>query len=210
MGLTWLLATDRAAYMPVVTQVLRAFMAGSHGLDATSELHSCSITGGDMPYAVDSAELGEWSSSLTIHRPFSSCRRHHILVVLLVFFIQFLFWNAHRDVCFWVFTFPSAFCVYTVWNGGWSSEVFCFLTFASFLYRSCAAIRREDKVKNSLDSRSSSINVELRFLVYVLLEAMPVYGSSSFPILDFIENQICLWYMRSVSSSYLANELEQT
>ncbi|WCJ42055.1 hypothetical protein M5689_022883 [Euphorbia peplus] len=60
MGLTWLLAKNRTAYMHTVTAVLRAMMMNTDGSDP----RSCSLNSDGMPMAVDSAEIS--SSSLLI------------------------------------------------------------------------------------------------------------------------------------------------
>lgn len=84
VGLTWLLAKDRAAYMATVTHVLSTFMA------AAGEPRRC-VVGEveEMPMAVDSAELGEEESgaaaaNLMIGRPFGRRRTLLAVVVLLV------------------------------------------------------------------------------------------------------------------------------
>ncbi|KAK7364117.1 hypothetical protein VNO80_12522 [Phaseolus coccineus] len=59
MGLTWLLAKNRTAYMHTVSGVLRALMLNT---DA-SYPHSCSLNSDGMPLAVDSSEISNHSSS---------------------------------------------------------------------------------------------------------------------------------------------------
>ncbi|XP_042500400.1 uncharacterized GPI-anchored protein At4g28100-like [Macadamia integrifolia] len=61
MGLTWLLAENRAAYIPMVTAVLQALMTSTDGSDPKS----CTLTGDGMPLAVGSDELDGQSSSTT-------------------------------------------------------------------------------------------------------------------------------------------------
>ena len=58
MGLTWLLAKNRSAYMHTVSSVLRAIMMSSDG----SRPPSCSLTSDGMPLAVDSSEIDDQSS----------------------------------------------------------------------------------------------------------------------------------------------------
>lgn len=72
MGLTWVLAKDRAAYMTVVTHILRTFIAAA-----------------GEPMAVDSAELGKEEPSagtaaadVVIGLPFGSRRMLLVVVVL--------------------------------------------------------------------------------------------------------------------------------
>ncbi|KAJ4972624.1 hypothetical protein NE237_005798 [Protea cynaroides] len=62
MGLTWLLAENRTAYIPTVTSVLRALMMRTDGSDPKS----CSLTTDGMPLAVGSADLDSQSSSTAI------------------------------------------------------------------------------------------------------------------------------------------------
>ncbi|XP_068637803.1 uncharacterized GPI-anchored protein At4g28100-like [Aristolochia californica] len=81
MGLTWLLAKNRTAYMHPVTAILRAFMV--IGGDASS----CSLIGDEMPLPVDSAVLGS-SSSTPLDR--FTCR-----VFLLLTWIVLLFYSNH-------------------------------------------------------------------------------------------------------------------
>ncbi|KAA8542805.1 hypothetical protein F0562_023957 [Nyssa sinensis] len=51
MGLTWLLAKNRSAYIHTVSAVLRAIMMSKDG----SDLQSCSLNSDGMPLAVDSS-----------------------------------------------------------------------------------------------------------------------------------------------------------
>lgn len=60
MGLTWLLAKNRTAYIRTVTSVLRAKMMSEDGSDP----RSCTLNSDGMPLAVDSAEMS--GSSVTI------------------------------------------------------------------------------------------------------------------------------------------------
>ncbi|CAN0891476.1 Uncharacterized GPI-anchored protein At4g28100 [Linum grandiflorum] len=61
MGLTWLLAKNRTAYIHTVSAVLRAIML--HDDRGLSEPRSCSVNSDGMPLAVDSSEIenGSWS-----------------------------------------------------------------------------------------------------------------------------------------------------
>ncbi|KAI8543733.1 hypothetical protein RHMOL_Rhmol08G0241300 [Rhododendron molle] len=65
MGLTWLLAMNRSAYIHTVSSVLRAIMMGTDGSDP----RSCSLNIDGMPLAVDSSEVDFQSSSTTLHLP---------------------------------------------------------------------------------------------------------------------------------------------
>ncbi|KAE9467434.1 hypothetical protein C3L33_00669, partial [Rhododendron williamsianum] len=65
MGLTWLLAMNRSAYIHTVSSVLRAIMMGTDGSDP----RSCSLNIDGMPLAVDSSEVDVQSSSNTLHLP---------------------------------------------------------------------------------------------------------------------------------------------
>ncbi|XP_043694600.1 uncharacterized GPI-anchored protein At4g28100-like [Telopea speciosissima] len=65
MGLTWLLAENRTAYIPTVGAVLRALMMSTDGSDPKS----CSLTSDGMPFAVGSDELDSKSSSTTTLLP---------------------------------------------------------------------------------------------------------------------------------------------
>lgn len=60
MGLTWLLAKNRTAYMHTVSAVIRAIMMSPDGSDRP---RSCTLSSDGMPLAVDSAEISEQSSS---------------------------------------------------------------------------------------------------------------------------------------------------
>ncbi|XP_043703039.1 uncharacterized GPI-anchored protein At4g28100-like [Telopea speciosissima] len=88
MGLTWLLAKNRTAYIPTVTVVLRALMMSTDGSDPKS----CSLNRDGMPLAVDSAELDNQSSSITHLSPvrFTIALASFSLVFLSPFlFMQF-------------------------------------------------------------------------------------------------------------------------
>ncbi|XP_068642592.1 uncharacterized GPI-anchored protein At4g28100-like [Aristolochia californica] len=86
MGLTWLLAKNRTAYMHPVTAILRAFMMNAG--NPSSEPTSCSLIGDGMPLAVDSAELDS-SSSAPLDR--FTCRVFLLLmwIVLLCYSNRF-------------------------------------------------------------------------------------------------------------------------
>ncbi|KAK1325471.1 putative GPI-anchored protein [Acorus calamus] len=60
MGVTWLLAKNRTAYMPTVTSVLRALMVSPDG----SDRRSCALARDGLPLAVDSDLLSDPSSSI--------------------------------------------------------------------------------------------------------------------------------------------------
>ncbi|KAM6568145.1 hypothetical protein CsatB_016130 [Cannabis sativa] len=64
MGLTWLLAKNRTAYMRTVSAVLRAIMLSSD--EDSDQLRRCPLTSDGMPLAVDSSELSDQSSSTII------------------------------------------------------------------------------------------------------------------------------------------------
>ncbi|CAN6478734.1 unnamed protein product [Victoria cruziana] len=72
MGLTWLLAKNKTAYVPTVAAVLRAFMANeAAGVDDDAQGPlSCSVDRDGMPLAVDSAEL-DTSDASHLPRPSS-------------------------------------------------------------------------------------------------------------------------------------------
>lgn len=60
MGLTWLLAKNRSAYIDTVSAILRATMMSN---DVNSIPESCTLNDG-MPLAVDSSEINDSSSSM--------------------------------------------------------------------------------------------------------------------------------------------------
>lgn len=62
MGLTWLLAKNRTAYIHTVSAVLRAIMMSTDG----SDLQSCTLNSDGMPLAVDSSEISDHSSASTL------------------------------------------------------------------------------------------------------------------------------------------------
>ncbi|XP_007036756.2 PREDICTED: uncharacterized GPI-anchored protein At4g28100 [Theobroma cacao] len=63
MGLTWLLAKNRTAYIRTVSAVLRAIMMSKAGSDPSS----CTLNSDGMPLAVDSSEIYDQSSSVTLY-----------------------------------------------------------------------------------------------------------------------------------------------
>lgn len=67
MGLTWLLARDKAAYIPTVSAVLRAIMYSAHPSHHKS---TCSPDQENMPLAVDSLELESSDSPPVPAMPF--------------------------------------------------------------------------------------------------------------------------------------------
>ncbi|KAJ7975207.1 GPI-anchored protein [Quillaja saponaria] len=68
MGLTWLLAKNRTAYIHTVSGVLRAMMMTTEGSDP----QSCTLNSDGMPLAVDSSEI-EDSSSNNLQAPIFIC-----------------------------------------------------------------------------------------------------------------------------------------
>lgn len=69
MGLTWLLAKNRTAYLRTVSAVLRAIMMSTDGSDP----QSCTLNSDGMPLAVDSYEISSHSSSNTLRAPIYLC-----------------------------------------------------------------------------------------------------------------------------------------
>ncbi|RDY12876.1 putative GPI-anchored protein, partial [Mucuna pruriens] len=65
MGLTWLLAKNRTAYIHTVSGVLRALMLSTDGSDP----QSCTLNSDGMPLAVDSSEMSDQSSSTKLQAP---------------------------------------------------------------------------------------------------------------------------------------------
>ncbi|KAJ6677071.1 GPI-ANCHORED PROTEIN [Salix viminalis] len=65
MGLTWLLAKNRPAYIHTVTAVLRAMMMSTDGSDP----RSCTLNSDGMPLAVDSSEISNNSLSISHQAP---------------------------------------------------------------------------------------------------------------------------------------------
>ncbi|GKB79706.1 uncharacterized GPI-anchored protein [Tanacetum coccineum] len=63
MGLTWLLAKNRSAYIDTVSAILRATMMSN---DVNSIPESCTLNDG-MPLAVDSSEINDSSSTSIFH-----------------------------------------------------------------------------------------------------------------------------------------------
>lgn len=59
MGLTWLLARNKTAYIPTVSAVLRAIMYSAHPPHEST----CSPDQENMPLAVDSLQFDKYSSS---------------------------------------------------------------------------------------------------------------------------------------------------
>ncbi|KAJ0047645.1 hypothetical protein Pint_17017 [Pistacia integerrima] len=66
MGLTWLLAKNRTAYIHTVSAVIRAMMMSTDGSDP----QSCTLSSDGMPLAVDSFDISNQSSSMTLPVPF--------------------------------------------------------------------------------------------------------------------------------------------
>jgi len=65
MGLTWLLAKNRTAYIHTVSGVLRALMLSREGSDP----QSCTLNSDGMPLAVDSSEMSDESSATNLQAP---------------------------------------------------------------------------------------------------------------------------------------------
>lgn len=84
MGLTWLLAKNRTAYMHTVSAVLRALMMSTDG----STPRSCTLSSDGMPLAVDSSEIPDHSSSTIPPAPISLCM---VYVLLLYVFTAWSF-----------------------------------------------------------------------------------------------------------------------
>lgn len=81
MGVTWLLAKNRTAYIHTVSAVLRAFMLSTDGSDP----QSCTLSSDGMPLAVDSSEISSHSSSNNLRAPmFLLCLLHMFLIVLSI------------------------------------------------------------------------------------------------------------------------------
>lgn len=83
MGLTWLLAKNRTAYIHTVSAVLRAMMMNVGG----SNPQSCTLNSDGMPLAVDSSEISSNSLSISHQAPiyvsvvFVICLLHLLLLV---------------------------------------------------------------------------------------------------------------------------------
>ncbi|KAL1818937.1 hypothetical protein ACET3Z_013806 [Daucus carota] len=69
MGLTWLLAKNRSAYMHTVSAVFGAIMKTTDGRNP----QSCTLSSDGMPLAVDSTELNSQSSASHLHYQFYLC-----------------------------------------------------------------------------------------------------------------------------------------
>ncbi|KDP41131.1 hypothetical protein JCGZ_03622 [Jatropha curcas] len=82
MGLTWLLAKNRTAYIHTVSAVLRAMMMNVDG----SNPRSCTLSSDGMPLAVDSSEISNDSRSITnqafIYVSVVICLLHMLFFVL--------------------------------------------------------------------------------------------------------------------------------
>ncbi|XP_027357357.1 uncharacterized GPI-anchored protein At4g28100-like [Abrus precatorius] len=87
MGLTWLLAKNRTAYMHTVSAVLRALMLNSDGSDP----QSCSLNSDGMPLAVDSSEISDHSSSTNLQQPTSLSLLLFLCLLLLPLHFAMLF-----------------------------------------------------------------------------------------------------------------------
>lgn len=78
MGLTWLLARNKTAYIPTVSAVLRAIMYSPH----PPHLNKCSPDQENMPLAVD---------SLQFQRSLAASSRFSVFPVLPLILCIFLF-----------------------------------------------------------------------------------------------------------------------
>ncbi|KAJ4975850.1 hypothetical protein NE237_000956 [Protea cynaroides] len=81
MGLTWLLARNKTAYIPTVSAVLRAMMYSAH----PTNLSKCSPDQENMPLAVDSLQFQRLDSSDA-----PPCRRRLPLIIILFTFLPLL------------------------------------------------------------------------------------------------------------------------
>ncbi|KAJ8753706.1 hypothetical protein K2173_026382 [Erythroxylum novogranatense] len=79
MGLTWLLAKNRTAYIHTVSNVLRAMMLNRDGSDP----HTCALNSDGMPLAVDSSEISNSSCSITKELASSSVHLFIAFIYLL-------------------------------------------------------------------------------------------------------------------------------
>lgn len=82
MGLTWLLAKNRTAYIHTVSAVLRAIMMSEDG----SHPQSCALNSDGMPLAVDSSEISGHSSSNNLRAPINL----YSLLLCLLYFLSIL------------------------------------------------------------------------------------------------------------------------
>ncbi|XP_040997230.1 uncharacterized GPI-anchored protein At4g28100-like [Juglans microcarpa x Juglans regia] len=82
MGLTWLLAKNRTAYIHTVSAVLRAIMMSEDG----SHPQSCALNSDGMPLAVDSSEMSGHSSSNNLRAPINL----YSLLLCLLYFLSIL------------------------------------------------------------------------------------------------------------------------
>ncbi|GMI75433.1 hypothetical protein like AT3G18050 [Hibiscus trionum] len=87
MGLTWLLAKNRTAYIRTVSAVLRAMMMSKDG----SSPSSCTLNSDGMPLPVDSSEIFDQSSSVTLHLS------RHLAVLSLCFLLIHLVVFAYKS-----------------------------------------------------------------------------------------------------------------
>ncbi|KAM0952403.1 putative SPARK domain-containing protein [Dioscorea sansibarensis] len=86
MGLTWLLARNKTAYIPTVSAVLRAILYSAH-----PQHYKCSPDQENMPLAVDSLQFDHLdpSSSLSSQTTLDhySCTMHVLPILVLVFLL---------------------------------------------------------------------------------------------------------------------------
>ncbi|XP_011039109.1 PREDICTED: uncharacterized GPI-anchored protein At4g28100-like [Populus euphratica] len=80
MGLTWLLAKNRTAYIHTVTAVIRAMMLSTDGFDP----QSCTLNSDGMPLAVDSSEISNNSLSICHQVPIYAAMAFICLLNLLL------------------------------------------------------------------------------------------------------------------------------
>ncbi|EXB69114.1 hypothetical protein L484_017392 [Morus notabilis] len=86
MGLTWLLAKNRTAYMHTVSAVIRAIMLNTDGSDHP---RSCALSSDGMPLAVDSAEISDQSASSVLGPAHVSL----CIVLISLLYMHFFAWS---------------------------------------------------------------------------------------------------------------------
>ncbi|CAA2996353.1 uncharacterized GPI-anchored At4g28100 [Olea europaea subsp. europaea] len=87
MGLAWLLARNKTAYIPTVSAVLRAILYSAN----PSEESRCSLDQENMPLAVDSLQLEKYdSSSSSSSLWLSQFLPFFILILPLIFLVIFI------------------------------------------------------------------------------------------------------------------------
>ncbi|CAL5072160.1 unnamed protein product [Urochloa decumbens] len=96
MGLTWLLAKNKTAYIPTVSAVLRAMLYTAHPTESGSGTPRCSPDQENMPLAVDSLQFehtGSTSSAVAASTP-----PRIVAAVLLGFMLCLMMLISRRDV----------------------------------------------------------------------------------------------------------------